>query len=97
MIRLKERGSVFGVQLPDPPVFDIPISLTLGRLSKRQLEKAGASIPENYYPITSQRTFDFLPVGSISFYTLRFRIVRIETGDGISPDPKARKRIESVV
>ena len=82
VIRLKERGSVFGVQLPDSSVFDVPVTLTLGRLSKRQLEKEGAPIPENYCHITSQRTFDFLPVGSREFYTLRFRIVRIETGDG---------------
>lgn len=82
VIRLKERGSVFGVQLPDHPMFDVPVALTLGRTSKRQLEKAGASVPENYYHITSQRTFDFLAVGSTEFCTLHFRIVRIEIGDG---------------
>lgn len=82
VIRLKERDSVFGVQLPDSPVFDVPVTLTLGRLSKRQLEKAGASIPENYCHLTNQRTFDFLPVGSTAFYTLCFRIARIETSDG---------------
>ena len=82
VIRMKERDSVFGVQLPDSSVFDVPVTLTLGRLSKRQLEKEGASIPENYCHITSQRTFDFLPVGSTEFCTLRFRIVRIETGSG---------------
>ena len=82
VIRLKERDSVFGVQLPDSPVFDVPVTLTLGRLSKRQLEKTGASIPENYCHITSQRTFDFLPVGSTEFHTLRFRIVRVEISGG---------------
>lgn len=82
VIRLKERGSVFGVQLPDFQVFDVPVTLTLGRLSKRQLEKAGATIPENYYHLTAQRTFDFLPIGNTGFYKLHFRIVRIETADG---------------
>lgn len=82
VIRLKERDSVFGVQLPDSPVFDLSVCLTLGRLSKCQLGKADIPIPEGYCPITSQRIFDFLPVGSTGFYTLRFRIVRIETSNG---------------
>lgn len=82
VIRLKERGSIFGVQLPDSPVFDVPAVLILGRLSKRQLEKAGVSIPENYCHLTAQRTFDPLPVGSTEFYTLRLRIVRIEIDGG---------------
>lgn len=82
VIRLKERNSVFGVRLPDSPMFDEPVTLALGRFSKGQLEKTNASIPENYYHLTAQITFDFLPVGRTEFYALHFRAVRIEISDG---------------
>lgn len=80
VIRLKERASVFGVPLPDSSVFDMPITLTLGRLSRRRMEMQNIPVPEGYCHLTGQRTFDFLPVGSTGFCTLSFRIVRIKTG-----------------
>ena len=84
VIRLKERPSVFGVKVPVFSEFDMPISLTLGRLSKRKLTAQKSSIPTDYYPLTNQRVFDFLPTESTDFYRLSFRIVRINFGNGKS-------------
>lgn len=82
VIRLKERPSAFGVKLPDFPEFDISVNLTLGRSTKRKLETKKIPVPAGYYPLTSQRIFDFLPVESAGFYRLSFRIVRINFGNG---------------
>lgn len=83
VIRLKERDRVFGIPLPDSPVFDIPVTLTLGRLTKRRMEMQNIPVPEGYCHLAGQRTFDFLPVGSTESYALSFRIVRIKTGGKI--------------
>ena len=82
VIRLKERASVFGVKLPDLPGFDMPASLTLGRLTKRKLERKNTTIPTDYYPLTNQRVFDFLPTESTDFYRLSFRVLSIDLGNG---------------
>lgn len=70
VIRLKERPSAFGVNLPNFPEFDIYVNLTLGCSTKRKLETKKIPVPAGYYPLTSQRIFDFLPVESAGFYRL---------------------------
>ena len=82
VLRLKERDSVFGVKLPCFPEFDIPASLTLGRLTKRKLETRNIPVPADFYKLTSQRVFDFLPAESVGFYRLSFRIVRVNFCNG---------------
>lgn len=86
VIRLRDKGraSVAGVKLPEEPVFDLSIRLTLGRLSKRQLEKRGICVPEPYYRVPNSVTFDFLAPDSDGFYTLSFRVVRLQIGDSLT-------------
>lgn len=83
LIRLREKGrtTAYGVKLPDLPEFDLPVQLTLGRLTKRQLEQRGCSVPEHYYPLPPGVTFDYLEPGNTDFYTLSFRIVRLKLSD----------------
>ena len=81
-IRDKNRAVAYGVKLPDRPSFDIPVHITLGRLTKRQLEARGLAVPEPYYRLPPGMTFDFLPLDSLEFYQLSFRIVRLERDDG---------------
>ena len=50
-IRDKARGIAYGTPLPDQPEFDIPLKLTLGRLTPRQLEARGIAVPKSYYRI----------------------------------------------
>jgi len=47
-IREKDRATVFGVKLPGQPEFDIPVRITLGRLTRRQLEQRGRRVPEPF-------------------------------------------------
>ena len=54
----------------------------MGRLTKRQLEARGLAVPEPYYRLPPGMTFDFLPLDSLEFYQLSFRIVRLERDDG---------------
>ncbi len=51
LIRIKDRDrkNAYGVKLPDQPEFDLPVRLTLGRLTVRQLKQRGIPIPERYY------------------------------------------------
>ncbi len=51
LIRLKDnnRKNAYGVKLPDQPEFDLPVRLTLGRLTRQQLKRRGLPIPEQYY------------------------------------------------
>ena len=72
----------YGAPLPDQPEFDIPLKLTLGRLTPRQLEVQGIAVPESYYRIPPTMTFDFLELNSADFYELSFRIVRLQTDSG---------------
>ncbi len=62
LIRLKDhdRKNAYGVKLPDQPEFDLPVRLTLGRLTVRQLKQRGLPLPEQYYQIPGSVTFDYL-------------------------------------
>lgn len=84
VIRLRDKGraAVGGMQLPGQPEFDFPISLTLGRLTERQLERRGCSAPKPYYHIPTGVTFDFLEPGSDEFYSLSMRVVRLRLHGG---------------
>ena len=79
VIRLRDKGraSVGGMQLPCQPEFDFSARLTLGRLTERQLERRGLSVPKPYYHIPTGVTFDFLEPGSNGFYSLSVRVVRL--------------------
>lgn len=81
-IRDKDRAVAYGTTLPDQPEFDIPVRLTLGRLTQRQLEAQGIAVPEPYYRIPPSMVFDFLEPESPDFYELSFRIVRLQTESG---------------
>ena len=81
-VRDKHRTVAYGAPLPDQPEFDIPLKLTLGRLTPRQLEVQGIAVPESYYRIPPTMTFDFLELNSADFYELSFRIVRLRTDSG---------------
>lgn len=81
-LRDKNRAVAYGLKLPDASQFDIPVLLTLGRPTARQLERQGLAVPDSYYHVPSQMTFDDLPPKSTDFAALSFRIVRIETNNG---------------
>lgn len=81
-IRDKDRAVAYGATLPDQPEFDIPVRLTLGRLTRRQLEARGIAVPESYYRVLSSMVFDFLEPEASDFYELSFRIVRLQTASG---------------
>ena len=81
-VRDKHRTVAYGTPLPDQPEFDIPLKLTLGRLTPRQLEVQRIAVPESYYRIPPTMTFDFLKLNSADFYEISFRIVRLQTDSG---------------
>ncbi len=78
-LRDKNRTVAYGLKLPDTAQFDIPVQITLGRQTARQLEQQGLVVPASYYRVPPQMTFDDLGPGSTGFSALSFRIVRIET------------------
>jgi len=84
LIRLKDhdRKNAYGVKLPDQSEFDLPVRLTLGRLTVRQMKQRGLPLPERYYQIPGSITFDYLEPESDDFYTFSARIVRLELADG---------------
>lgn len=84
LIRLRDKNRVvaYGLKLPDTAQFDIPVQLTLGRQTARQLEQQGLAVPASYYRVPPQMTFDDLGPNSTGFAALSFRIVRIETENG---------------
>ncbi len=84
LIRIKDnnRKNAYGVKLPDQPEFDLPVRLTLGRLTERQLAQRGLPLPERYYRIPDSVTFDCLVLESEDFYTFSARIVRLKLADG---------------
>ncbi len=84
MIRIKynNRKNAYGVKLPDQPEFDLPVRMTLGRLTPRQLKQRGLPLPERYYQIPASITFDYLEPESDDFYTFSARIVRLKLADG---------------
>ncbi len=80
-IQDKARGIAYGMPLPDQLEFDIPLKLTLGRLTPR-LETRGIAVPKSYYRIPPTMTFDFLESNSPDFYEISFRVVRLQTDSG---------------
>lgn len=78
-LRDKNRAVAYGLKLPDTAQFDIPVQITLGRPTARQLERQGLVVPASYYRVPPQMTFDDLEPKSTGFAVLSFRIVRIET------------------
>lgn len=78
-LRDKNRAVAYGLKLPDTAQFDIPVQITLGRQTVRQLERQGLVVPASYYRVPPQMTFDDLEPNSTGFAALSFRIVRIET------------------
>ena len=80
-IQDKARGIAYGMPLPDQLEFDIPLKLTLGRLTPR-LETRGIAVPKSYYRIPPTMTFDFLESDSPDFYEISFRVVRLQTDSG---------------
>lgn len=84
LIRLKERNRTYayGITLPDQPEFDLPVHITLGRLTQRQLEQQGIPIPETYCRLPNHVPFDYLQPGSAGFYLFSARIVRLRLNDG---------------
>ena len=81
-VRDKRRTVAYGAPLPDQPEFDIPLKLTLGRLTPRQLEAHGITVPESYYRIPPTMTFDYLELNSADFCEISFRVVRLQTDSG---------------
>lgn len=86
VIRLRDQGraSVSGIKLPGQPEFDLPIRLTLGRLTPRQLMLREIPVPQPYYRIPATVTFDALETGVEGFYQLSFRVVRLRLQNGQS-------------
>ncbi len=84
LIRLRDRHRkyAYGVALPSRPEFDFPVRLTLGRLTPRQMEQRGIPVPEMYFCIPNNVTFDYLTQGSDNFYPFTARIVRLKRKDG---------------
>ena len=86
LIRLRDqnRTYAYGVTLPNSPEFDIQVCITLGRLTKRQMEQRGISAPESYCRLPPNVPFDFLPSESTDFYAFPTRIVRFRLENGTS-------------
>ena len=84
LIRIKdhERKNAYGLKLPDEPEFDLPIRMTLGRLTPQQLKQRGIPVPEHYYRLPNSIPFDFLDTESAAFYEFSARIVRLMLKDG---------------
>ena len=84
LIRIKdhERKNASGVKLPDTPEFDLPVRMTLGRLTPQQLKQRGIPVPEHYYRLPNSIPFDFLGTESTAFYEFSARIVRLTLKDG---------------
>jgi len=83
LIRIKDRDrkNAYGIKLPDQPEFDLPVRMTLGRLTPRQLKQRGLPVPERYYQVPNSVTFDYLDSES-DFFTFSARIVRLKLEDG---------------
>ena len=84
LIRIKDRDrkNAYGVKLPDTPEFDLPVRMTLGRLTPQQLQQRGVPVPEHYYRLPNSIPFDYLDAESTDFYEFSARIVRLTLKDG---------------
>lgn len=84
LIRIKDgtSGSIIkNIPLPDLPEFDVPVSFALGRSRTKQ-----AYSIENYKPLASNTTFDYLPVSTkgsseIHTFSMNFRVVRFRVSE----------------
>ncbi len=83
LIRIKDsnRKNAYGMKLPDQPEFDLPVHMTLGRLTPRQLKQCGIPVPERYYQLPNSMTFDYLD-SEHDFYEFSARVVRLTLEDG---------------
>ena len=81
-IKDHERKNAYGLKLPDEPEFDLPIRMTLGRLTPQQLRQQGIPVPEHYYRLPNSIPFDFLDTESADFYPFSARIVRLTLKGG---------------
>lgn len=86
LIRLKDRNRTYayGITLPDQPEFDLPIHITLGRLTQRQLEQRGIPVPDSYCRLPDNVPFDYLEPNHPGSYLFSARIVRLRLKDGTS-------------
>jgi len=84
LIRIKDRDrkNAYGVKLPDEPEFDLPVRMTLGRLTPQQLRQHDIPVPEYYYRLPNSIPFDYLDAESTDFYEFSARIVRLMLKDG---------------
>lgn len=84
LIRIKDSGRkyAYGIKLPDLPEFDLPVRITLGRLTQRQLQQRGIPVPEHYYRIPAGVNFEYLEPGSDAFCVFTARIVGLDWKDG---------------
>ena len=81
-IRDHERKNAYGIELPDRSELDLPVRMTLGRLTPQQLKQRGIPVPEHYYRLPNSIPFDFLDTESAAFYEFSARIVRLMLKDG---------------
>lgn len=84
LIRIRDcnRKNAYGVKLPDTPEFDLPVRMTLGRLTPQQLRQRNIPVPEQYYRLPNSIPFDFLGTESTAFYEFSARIIRLTLRDG---------------
>lgn len=80
LIRIKdhERKNAYGVKLPDTPEFDLPVRMTLGRLTPQQLKQHGIPVSEHYYRLPNSIPFDVLDAENTAFYEFSARIVHLQ-------------------
>lgn len=84
LIRIRDcnRKNAYGVKLPNTPEFDLPVRMTLGRLTPQQLRQHDIPLPEQYYRLPNSIPFDFLGTESTAFYEFSARIIRLTLKDG---------------
>ena len=84
LIRIRDcnRKNAYGVKLPDKPEFDLPVRMTLGRLTPQQLRQRSIPVPEQYYRLPNSIPFDALDAESENFYQFTARLVRLKLKDG---------------
>ena len=84
LIRIKdhERKNAYGIKLPDEPELDLPVRMTLGRLTPQQLRQHDIPVPEHYYRLPNSVPFDYLDAESTDFYEFSARIVRLQLKGG---------------
>ena len=89
IIRIKEPGSygiADGLQLPECAIFDLPVHLSITRRRNKETKELLKN-RNRYRYIPPKVTFDYLSKefkrnDSADFFTLNFRVVRIEISEG---------------